>query len=166
MKYLLALSLVFLIVYLIIPCLKILSLKWDFVDKPTERKKHQKPIPLLGGIGIFLGFICGYVAFVRPIDNKSVFFITASVLVLLIGVLDDWYKTLGKEFSAFPRLMVHIIAAIIVYSSGTVFYGFTNPVTHQYIILPSAMQFILSIMWIVAMINFCSLSLRFTYYCY
>ncbi|MDQ7092968.1 MraY family glycosyltransferase [Desulfosporosinus sp. PR] len=149
MKYLLALVFAFLIVYLIIPYLRTLSFKWGFVDKPTGRKKHQKPIPLLGGIGIFLGFICGYFTFIRPIDNKSASLIIASVLVLLIGILDDWYKALGKEFPAFPRLVVHTIAAIIVYFSGIVFYGFTNPVTHQYIILPAALQFILSIMWIV-----------------
>lgn len=149
MMYLMAFSFVLLIVYLVIPLLKILSLKWQFVDKPTERKKHQKPIPLLGGVGIFLGFISGYLVFVRPIDNKSASLLIASVMVLLIGIIDDWYKTLSKEFPAFPRLMVHIIAATIVYSSGIVFYGFTNPVTHQYIILPSVMQFILSIMWIV-----------------
>lgn len=149
MNFLFAFSFVFLIVYLTIPFLEKLSIKWNFVDKPNERKKHQHPIPLLGGIGIFLGFISGYIAFVRPIDKQSVSIIVASILILIIGIIDDWYKALGKEFPALPRLFVHIISAIIVFSSGIVFYGFTNPITHEYIILPYIIQFVLSIMWIV-----------------
>lgn len=126
-----------------------LSLKLNFVDKPTKRKKHHEPIPLLGGVGIFIGFMSGYFTFFRPIDNRSMSLIVASILILLIGIVDDWHKTNGKEFSVYPRLFVHIISAIIVYSSGVVFNGFTNPLTHQYVVLPVFMQFILSIMWIV-----------------
>ncbi|AFM39275.1 UDP-N-acetylmuramyl pentapeptide phosphotransferase/UDP-N-acetylglucosamine-1-phosphate transferase [Desulfosporosinus acidiphilus SJ4] len=149
MNFLFAFSFVFLIVYLTIPFFEKLSIKWNFVDKPNERKKHQRPIPLLGGIGMFFGFISGYITFIRPIDKQSVSVIVASILILIIGIIDDWYKTLGKEFPALPRLLVHIISAIIVFSSGIVFYGFTNPVTHKYIILPYIIQFVLSIMWIV-----------------
>lgn len=149
MNYLLAFFFVFIIVYSIIPLLKRVSLKLHFVDQPTERKNHTEPIPLLGGVGIFSGFFCGYVAFVRPIDREFIFVIIASVLVLAIGIADDWFKTLGKEFPVWPRLFVHILAAIIIYSSGIVFYGFTNPLTHEYIILPVFLQFVLTIMWIL-----------------
>lgn len=149
MTYLLAFFFVFMMVYLLIPVLKGFSLKIQFVDQPTERKRHTEPIPLLGGLGIFIGFMGGYVAFVRPIDEQFAAVFIASALVFGIGIVDDWYKTKGKEFSVLPRLAVQVVAAIIVYSSGIVFYGFTNPFTHQYIVLPVALQFILSIMWIV-----------------
>jgi UDP-N-acetylmuramyl pentapeptide phosphotransferase/UDP-N-acetylglucosamine-1-phosphate transferase len=149
MNYILPFSSAFIIVYLLIPILKKFSVKCSFVDQPTERKKHNKPIPLLGGAGIFIGFICGYVVFVRPINKEFISIIIASTLVLLIGIVDDWFKTSGKEFPVLPRLIVHILAANIVYSSGIVFYGFTNPLTHQYIVLPVFLQFILSIMWII-----------------
>lgn len=149
MEFIFPFFFVFLIVFISIPLLEKLSVKWNFVDKPTERKRHKQPIPLLGGVGIFLGFMIGYLAFVRPIDYQSVAIIIASVLILGVGLIDDWYKTLGKEFPALPRLMVHILAAWIVFSAGIVFYGFTNPFTQQYIVLPYIIQFILSIMWIV-----------------
>lgn len=149
MEFIFPFFFVFFIVFISIPLLEKLAVKWNFVDKPTERKKHKQPIPLLGGVGIFLGFMIGYLVFVRPINYQSLAIIIASVLVLGIGLIDDWYKTLGKEFPALPRLMVHILAAWIVFSSGIVFYGFTNPLTEQYIVLPYAIQLILSIMWIV-----------------
>ena len=146
MIYFFAFLFVFSIVYFTIPILKHLAIKYHFVDMPTERKKHDIPIPLLGGVGIFIGFLFGYFTFVRPIN---VFVIIASLLVFSIGMVDDWYKTLGKEFSILPRLIVQLFAAIIVYSSGIVFYGFTNPLTNHYILLPVFLQFILSIMWIL-----------------
>ena len=32
------------------------SHKWDIVDRPGERKIHEKPMPVLGGVAIFLTF--------------------------------------------------------------------------------------------------------------
>lgn len=149
MKYFLAFSFVFVIVYLLIPQLKRLAIKIDFADKPTERKNHEKPIPLLGGIGIFLGFTAGFIAFIRPVNKEFFAILVASSLILLIGLVDDWYKTQGKEFSVMPRIIVQVIAAVIVFYSGIEFYGFTNPFTNQYIVLPEFLQFSLSILWII-----------------
>jgi len=33
-----------------------LALKWDVVDRPGARKMHTQPVPLLGGVAIFLAF--------------------------------------------------------------------------------------------------------------
>lgn len=149
MIYLSAFLVVFIIVYSLIPRLRQLAFKIDFVDKPTERKKHLEPVPLLGGLGIFIGFVSGYAIFIKPIDTKFIAILFASFLVLSIGIVDDWYKTRSKEFPVSPRLFIQILSAIIVYKSGIVFYGFTNPFTHTYIFLPVWLQFILTVTWIL-----------------
>lgn len=149
MNYILPFSIAFIAVYLLIPFMKKISFKLQFTDQPTLRKKHTQPIPLLGGVGIFIGFLVGFSVFVRPINQEFISIIIASTLVLSIGLVDDWFKTAGKEFPVLPRLLVHILAAVIIYSSGIVFYGFTNPFTQQYVVLPQLLQFILTIMWII-----------------
>lgn len=149
MIYLSAFLVVFIIVYSLIPRLRQLAFKIGFVDKPTERKKHTEPVPLLGGLGIFIGFVSGYAIFIKPIDIKFLAILFASFLVLSIGIVDDWYKTRSKEFPVSPRLIIQILSAIIVYKSGIVFYGFTNPFTHTYIFLPVWLQFILTVTWIL-----------------
>lgn len=149
MIYLSAFLVVFIIVYSLIPHLRTLAFKLDFVDKPTERKKHIEPIPLLGGLGIFIGFISGYLIFIRPINTKFIAILISSFLILSIGMVDDWYKTRSKEFPVSPRLVIQILSAIIVYKAGIVFYGFTNPFTHTYVLLPVWLQFILSVTWIL-----------------
>ncbi|SCJ63050.1 MraY family glycosyltransferase [Clostridium saudiense] len=149
MKYLIATILSFSIVFILTPILMKVALKYNFTDKPTKRKKHRGPIPLCGGISMFIGFFIPYfiVFYDHPFKEKYGIFIGA-LLILIIGVVDDYYKSIGKEFAIIPRLIVQLLAAIIVYKSGVVFQGFTNPFTNTYVVLPTIIQFILTITWI------------------
>ena len=67
MIYLYAFLTVFFIVYLLTPSLIRLAIKLDFLDKPTGRKKQKSPVPLMGGVGIYIAFFFGYLIFVRPV---------------------------------------------------------------------------------------------------
>ena len=66
----------------------------------------------------------------------------------MIGLIDDYYKTRGKEFPIYPRLVIQLLAAFLIYNSGIVFRGFTNPFSGIYINLSEVVQFILTITWI------------------
>lgn len=150
----------FVIVLLLIPPLTRLAFRIDFVDKPrpdSERKIHREPIPLTAGIAIFAGFVITYFVFVRDNFSQSLAIMAGGLLVLIIGLVDDWYKTHGKELSSLPKLVVQLAAAIIVYKSGIVFYGFTNPFTGEEVILWEWAQFVLTVTWIfgvTTVINF------------
>ncbi|MBU3108388.1 MraY family glycosyltransferase [Clostridium gasigenes] len=148
MKNILAFILAFLIVYLVTPILMKLSLKYNFTDKPTERKKHRGEIPLCGGIAMYIGFFAIYL-FVNQgnITEKLGVFIGGS-LILSIGLVDDYYKSNGKEFPIYPRLIIQLLAAVIVFKCGIVFIGFTNPFTGIYTELSMMLQFTLTITWI------------------
>lgn len=79
------------------------------------------------------------------------------VLLLIIGTLDDWYKTKGKDFPSLPKFIVQISAAVLVYASGISFTGFFNPLSGEYVVLPVLLQFLLTILWIfgvTTVINF------------
>ena len=148
MKYILVSLMAFLIVSLLIPQLRKVFNKIGFTDKPTERKKHKVPISLCGGLGIYIGFFITYFIFSNNeiIKNLSIFI--ATTMILLIGLVDDYFKTKGKEFPIAPRFIVQIIAAIIVYNSGIVFQGFDSPFANTYVYLPSIIKFLLTITWI------------------
>jgi len=150
----------FLIVFLLIPPLRKLAYRIDFVDKPrpdVERKIHREPIPLTAGIAIFAGFVVTYFVFIRDNLGQSAAILAGGLLILGIGMVDDWYKTHGKELPALPKLIIQVLAAVIVYQSGIVFHGFTNPFSGQEFLLPTWLQFILTVMWIfgvTTVINF------------
>lgn len=145
------------IAILMIPQLKKIAIKIDFVDRPTERKIHIEAVPHLASIGIFFGFMIPYFVVTQHFDAKALGLLMGSILIIGIGIVDDWYKTKGKDFPALPKLVVQVAAAIIVYQSGVVFYGFTNPLTDQYVMLPLVLQFLLTVTWIfgvTTVINF------------
>ena len=149
MKYLLAIIIAFSTVFILTPILMKLAFKYNFTDKPTERKKHKGETPLCGGIAMFIGFFLAYfIAFYNyNFDEKYGIFIGA-LLILIIGVVDDYHKSIGKEFGITPRLIIQLLAAVIVFKSGISFEGFTNPFTDEYITLSPIVQFVLTITWI------------------
>ncbi len=149
MKYLLAIIIAFSTVFILTPILMKLAFKYNFTDKPTERKKHKGETPLCGGIAMFIGFFLAYfiVFYNYNFDEKYGIFIGA-LLILIIGVVDDYYKSIGKEFGITPRLIIQLLAAVIVFKSGISFEGFTNPFTDEYITLSPIVQFVLTITWI------------------
>lgn len=158
--YIVAFIVSFLIVYAFTPFIKKIAFKIDFVDKPiknNERKIHKKPIPMMASIPMFMGFFVTYFAFTNSIDTKTISILCGSILILGIGLVDDWYKTHGKEYPALPKFAIQLLAAVVVYFGGVVFIGFQNPISNQYIMLPNWLQFILTITWIfgvTTVINF------------
>jgi UDP-GlcNAc:undecaprenyl-phosphate GlcNAc-1-phosphate transferase len=67
-----------------------LALRYGMVDKPGPRKVHLKPIPLLGGIAIYLGFVLAVLLTLRTAPQQQVFGILAgATLLAVVGFLDD-----------------------------------------------------------------------------
>lgn len=150
----------FFIVYFLIPPLGKLALRINFVDKPrkdVERKIHREPIPLTASYAIFAGFAVTYLLLAQYEAVQTAAILCGSLLLLMIGTIDDWYKTNGKDFPALPKLVVQVSAAVLVYLSGIVFTGFYNPITEQYVLFPVWLQCVLTIVWIfgvTTVINF------------
>lgn len=81
-------------------------------DDEGNRHIHKKIIPKLGGLGIFAGFLFGYILFgVHSIQMNSI--LIGSFVIILLGIIDDI-----KEVPAKFQLLGQIIAASVV-----VFYG-------------------------------------------
>lgn len=147
MNYFIEFIISFLLVAILLPILMKLSTKIGFTDKPTKRKKHKKVTPLCGGLAMFIGFFALYYFVEKENGYQSIWIFISSLLILIIGLVDDFYKSKGKEFPIFPRLIIQILAAVLVFNAGVAFKGFTNPFTGQYVVLSTFLQFVLSITW-------------------
>ena len=92
-----------------------LALHYGFVDQPGPRKVHVKPIPLLGGMAIYSGFILAVLLTLHGAPREQVASIVAgATLVALVGFLDDrgLLHHQVKLFVAMP------IAALMLVTSG------------------------------------------------
>lgn len=71
------------------PVFKMAILK-DFVDKPNQRSSHKGSIPNIGGIVVFLAFLCSFLLFARfPERIEFQYIILGAILIFLIGIYDD-----------------------------------------------------------------------------
>ena len=104
----------FLLVTLIMPIIKKIANHVGAMDIPNERKVHKKPIPRLGGLGIYIGFIIGYLLFFEP-DTLMNSILIGSFFVILTGIADDI-----KPISPKVKLGGQFIASLIVVIFGGV----------------------------------------------
>lgn len=82
------------------------------LDYPNERKVHKKPMPVMGGLMIYLGFLFGYMLF-APQNTQMLAILIASFIVIITGILD-----VIKPLRAREKLVGQLVAACII-----VFYG-------------------------------------------
>src|ERR1700685_1144839 len=67
-----------------------LALRFGMVDKPGPRKVHINPIPLLGGIAIYLGFVLAILLSRHGVPQQQIVGVLAgATLLAIIGFLDD-----------------------------------------------------------------------------
>lgn len=82
-------------------------------DFPEARKIHKKPIPSLGGIGIFAGLIITLLYFF-PLLNSQVelyYFILAFLIIFFFGVIDDLIG-LSAQKKLFGQIIVTLLLSI------------------------------------------------------
>src|ERR1700726_3613686 len=100
-----------------------LALRVGMVDHPGPRKVHVQPIPLLGGLAIYLGgLIALLVSMDGPAMKQVIGIYLGATLVALVGILDDrgLLHHQIKLFGAMPA------AAVILLVSGIRAQVFSN----------------------------------------
>ncbi len=108
-------------VALITPLMGKLAIKINMVDHPSERKIHRKPIPLLGGLAIYLGFLPGVLSTLDYHPHLVGVLIGGSI-IMLTGIIDDKY-----HLPALPKLLIQIIASLILLKYGIVIKAIPHP---------------------------------------
>lgn len=70
--------------------------RWGLMDEPSARRIHTRPVPRVGGIGIWLVFVISCVLLsltgVAPLfsgDSPLPPFLAASAVLMLVGIVDD-----------------------------------------------------------------------------
>ena len=81
----------FAVTLILTPVVKRVSLRLMILDYPDKRKIHSNPIPLLGSIAVFLGFLVGVFSYdLNPFFHKELLILlSAGTLLLIVGVFDD-----------------------------------------------------------------------------
>ncbi len=146
----LALLVALVISFLMTPVVKTFAYKVGAIDVPKDaRRMHKVPIPRLGGLAIFIGFIVSILLFVKITpEMKSI--LLGAVIIVVLGVVDD--------IMALPALLkfgVQIVAALFPALGGVQILAFSNPnifSDNLYWVLGN-LSIPFTVLWIVAITN-------------
>lgn len=132
------------------PAAKWFANKVGAIDVPNdERRVHKHPIPRLGGLAIFVGFILSVVLFAE-IDRPVQGILLGAVIVVISGVIDDIVP-----MRAWQKLVFQFLAAGVAVYHGVVIEILSNPffLTRSEYIVMGSLAVPITIIWIVAITN-------------
>ena len=111
----------FITCFCLTPPVRRFAVNVDAIDVPNERRINDHPIPRMGGLAIFCGFVLSVILFV-DMDLQVIGLLLGCVTIAVFGALDDilglnpWIK-LGGQF----------LAAYVALRCGIVFDAISNP---------------------------------------
>ena len=141
----------FLISVFCVPIIKKIAIHVNAIDVPNERKVHEKNMPRLGGLGIFISFLIGYMLFGEMTKEMNSILI-GSFIIVLTGMIDDIhslspkYKLLGQLLSA---MVITFYGQILL--SGITFFGMN--LDFGLLAYPITLIFIIACMNIINLID-------------
>ncbi|MCI9553974.1 MAG: undecaprenyl/decaprenyl-phosphate alpha-N-acetylglucosaminyl 1-phosphate transferase [Oscillibacter sp.] len=148
----LALLAALVISFLMTPVVKTFAYKVGAVDVPKDaRRMHKVPIPRLGGLAIFIGFMVSVLILGNVRGNGQMqSILLGSVIIVVLGVVDDI-----MALPAMLKFVVQIAAALIPALNGVVIQAFSNPNIFSdslyWVLGPLSVPF--TVLWIVAITN-------------
>jgi len=125
------------------------------VDLPGGRKTHDSPMPRIGGLAVFAGFVAGMAFAAAATGNLTSFpqpgvywrgLAFAATALMLVGLIDDlWGLSYTWKFAA------QILAATYVWSCGFRIESVTHPLGGSLDL--NLLSFPLTVLWIVGITN-------------
>jgi UDP-GlcNAc:undecaprenyl-phosphate GlcNAc-1-phosphate transferase len=137
------------------PVVKTVGLKSGYVDKPGERKVHDRPMVRLGGVSIFIGTLVALLlvwwlgAFkgLPPQKEWEVWGVTiGGLFFFLIGLADDLFN-----LTPISRLIMQIVVAVFAWQTGVRIDFLSVPLGGLFFL--DWLSLPLTVIWLVGMAN-------------
>ncbi len=135
-----------LISFLLTPIIRKGAIRTGLVYMPSPRTVHNHPMPVMGGLAIFIAF-SATILHRLDFDTDTLGLLLGAFIAVAIGIWDDIY-----ELRALPKFIGQILAAVVAIGFGIKIEFITNPFGSGMIYL-GFWSFPLTVLWIVGMMN-------------
>lgn len=109
------------------------------VDQPSARKIHLKPVPLLGGVAIYLAFIAALLLFSDAFYVHQVIgILLGATWVSFLGIWDDW-----RALRPLIKLGGQVLGVAILIATGVQVEFLRNP----------ALNIAITVLWVLGITN-------------
>jgi UDP-GlcNAc:undecaprenyl-phosphate GlcNAc-1-phosphate transferase len=131
-----------------------LARRRGWVYLPSDRTVHQTPLPDVGGLAMFLGFVAALTtaqfagAFEVLFDSNSepLGVLLAATIIFVVGFIDDI-----REISPPAKLAGTVLAGLVLVQFGVVMFSFRLPFYEGPIILSDDLQPLVTVLWLIGM---------------
>ncbi len=110
------------IVWALTPVIRAVAIRFGIVAVPNSRSVHTKPLPYLGGVAIYAGFVAAAAAALGPREPLVVALALGGGVILVLGMVDDL-----RPLSAWTKLLVEFAVAGAMVWAGIRIEWMTNP---------------------------------------
>ena len=145
-----ALAGAFVISFVATPVVRSFAKQVGAIDVPDKKRHiHSHPIPRMGGLAIFLGFLLSVLLFAN-ITPQVRGILLGAILIVVVGAIDD-----VMNLNAWLKFCVQIVAAVIAVLSGVIINVVSNPllITGEQAITVGILAVPVTILWIVGVTN-------------
>lgn len=137
--------------YVATPHVKQFARQIGAIDVPKDnRRMHKKPIPRLGGLSIFVGFLGALLLF-GQLDQTMLCVLLGASIIVALGMFDD-----VLALSAKLKFLVQIVAAAIPVCIGNLqirLFTNLNPFSEESYLHLGVLAIPVTILWIVGITN-------------
>ncbi len=150
LRIVLSFALSFGISFLMTPPVKVFAERVGAIDVPGDaRRVHNHPIPRMGGLAIFVGFLLSIIVFVS-FSTQVMGIIIGALIIAMMGAVDDI-----MNLNAWVKLAVQVLAALVAIRCGIVFTAISNPnfLSYNTTIQIGWLAMPLTVLWIVGCTN-------------
>ena len=131
--------------FLLTPLVRLAAVRLGFVDHPKERRIHTRPLPMGGGVALFIAFWITIAGRLRSAGARR--FGRFQRPLLLVGLVDD-----AVELRWYWKLAGQVAAASILIAYGERIEFVTHPLRGETVYI-GAWGIPLTLLWLVAMAN-------------
>jgi UDP-GlcNAc:undecaprenyl-phosphate GlcNAc-1-phosphate transferase len=122
-----------------VPLARRAALRFNVVDHPDGRLKHQSaPVPYLGGLAVYLAFLVG-LALTFEFRQDVLGLVLAGTLMVMVGLIDDF-----GVLTPGPKLIGQIIAVFVLIRSG---------IRIEIAAFPEWLDLLITVFWMIGIIN-------------
>lgn len=99
---------------ILVPLVRLASIKFNVLDHPETRKIHSQPIPKLGGVAIYIAFVVSVLSG-GDYNVQLRGILIGATIIFIVGLVEDI-----MHLKASVRLVFQILASVIIILHGVV----------------------------------------------
>ena len=136
--------------FLLTPIVKKIAKHFNIMDIPKDnRRVHKKPIPLIGGLAIYVAFVIVLIFKPGPLSKEETGILIGATIITLGGLIDDKF-----DLRPWQKILFQLAAALSLVFTSVSIQNFTNPLIdgNSFIIL-GYISIPFTILWVIGITN-------------